>query len=144
MLIKKEIVINSDVKKVWKMFCQLEGWPKWGGYIIDTRWIFGEKWKKGSQFLQVVKGFGVIKQLKSLAKVLEVKNYNAIKWAGTRKFIKGTHTFKFEKIGNKTRVTNIENFTGLLAPVIFPLIKNKFNMYFEQFLNGLKKEAEKQ
>ena len=143
MLIEKEIVINADVKKVWKIFCQLESWHRWGGYVIHTKWISKGKWKKNSKFLQVVKGFGFIKQFESQPRILEVKNYNTIKWAGTKKFIKGVHTFKFEKIGNKTKVMNMENFTGLLAPLISPLIKNKFNMYFEQFLKGLKKEAEK-
>ncbi len=136
-------MINADVKKVWKIFCQLENWPKWGGYIIETKWLSKEKWEEDSRFMQIVMGFGFIKQFKSQPRILEVKTYDTIAWTGTRKLIKGVHTFKFEKISNKTKVTNIENFTGLLAPIIFPVIKSKFNIYFQQFLNGLKKEAEK-
>ena len=136
-------MINADVKKVWKIFCQLENWPKWGGYIIETKWLSKEKWGEGSRFMQIVMGFGFIKQFKSQPRILEVKTYDTIAWTGTRKLIKGVHTFKFEKISNKTKVTNIENFTGLLAPIIFPVIKSKFNIYFQQFLNGLKKESEK-
>ena len=143
MLIKKEILINADIKKVWKIFSELEKWPQWGGYIITARWISKRKWKKNSEFLQIIKGFGLIKKLKSNPKIIEVKPCRIIKWTGTRRFIKGVHTFKFNKIGNKTEVTNIEYFEGLLAPVLSPFIKNNFETYFEQFLIGLKNEAEK-
>ncbi len=143
MLIKKEILIDADIKKVWKIFSELEKWPQWGGYIITTRWISKGKWKKNSKFLQIVKGFGFIKKFISNPKIIEIKQCRIIKWAGTRKFIKGVHTFKFNKIGNKTKVTNIEYFEGLLAPILFPFIKSNFEQYFEQFLKGLKKEAEK-
>ena len=39
---------------------------------------------------------------------------------------------------------NIEYFKGPLAPLIFPFIEGKFEIYFERFLNGLKTKAEKQ
>ncbi|MBI2649901.1 SRPBCC domain-containing protein [Candidatus Woesearchaeota archaeon] len=144
MLIKKEILINADIKKVWKAFCDLEKWPKWGGYIVSTRWLTNQRWKKGAKFAQTIKGFYFIKKLTSNTEIIKVRPHSLIKWAGTRKLIKGTHTFKFEKIDGKTKVSNIENFTGLLAPVLFPLIKSNFNFYFEQFLKGLKKESERQ
>ena len=70
--------------------------------------------------------------------------YKSVTWTGTRSLIKGIHTFKFEKINKKTKVTNIEYFKGPLAPIIFPFIKNKFEIYFERFLNGLKRKVEKQ
>jgi len=142
-MIKKEIMINANIKKVWNIFCQLENWPKWSGYITKTKWLSKQKWKVGSRFTQTIKGFGLFKDFKSIPKIVEIKPYKIITCAGTRKLIKGTHRFKFQKIGNKTKVVNIEYFTGPLAPIVFPLIKNKFEFYFEQFLNGLKKDAEK-
>ena len=142
MLIKKEILINADVKKVWKIFCELERWHEWGGYIIKTKWMSKRKWKKGSQFLQVVNGFVPIKKFESTPRIIKIKNYKIVAWSGTRKLIRGEHTFEFQKIGSKTNVINFENFKGLLAPILFPLMKNNFEIYFEQFLEGLKKEAE--
>ena len=143
MLIKKEILINADVKKVWKIFCKLERWNAWSGCIIQARWIYGEKWKPESMFLQTVKGFGIIKKFDSKVKLLEVESYKKATWSGTRKLINGTHTFEFQKIGGKTKVRNFENFKGILAPVLFPMFKNNFELYFGQFLEGLKKEAER-
>jgi len=141
--IEKKIIINADVKQVWNKFCQLEKWPEWGGYIFETKWISGKKWAKGSRFSQTVKGFWLIKKFESSPKILEVKPFKLVRWAGTRRLVKGTHIFMFEKIGSKTRVLNIEHFSGILAPFAFPLLKANFNIYFQQFLEGLKKESER-
>ena len=144
MQIKKEILINADLKKVWKIFCQLEEWPKWGGYILKSQWLSRRKWAVSSQFAQTGRCVGPIKKFESKPKILEIKKYSCVTWSGTRKLIRGIHTFKFQKIGNRTKVSNIEHFKGILAPLVFPFIKNNFNFYFEEFLNGLKKEAEKE
>lgn len=143
MLIKKEILISADISKVWKIFSQLENWPKWSGCILKAKWISEDEWKKDSLFAQTAKGFGFIKQFKSDVRIVEIKPYKKVKWTGTRKLINGTHAFEFIKIDGKTKVINHEYFKGLLAPVLFPLFKNDFELHFEQFLNGLKKEAEK-
>ena len=143
MLIKKEIMINADITTVWQIFSRLERWPKWGGYIINAGWNTKKKWKQGSKFTQIVKGFNVIKSLKSEPMIIKIKPYSIVTWRGARKLIKGIHTFKFQKVGSRTKVTNEEYFKGLLAPILFPLIKNNFEIYFQKFLDGLKKEAEK-
>ena len=143
MLIKKEIIINADTKKVWEIFCELENWPKWSGCIIETKWLSKDKWKKDSKFAQTAKGFGFIKQFTSNVRIVEIKPYKKVKWTGTRKLINGTHAFEFIKINGKTRIINHEYFKGLLSPLFFPLFKNGFELHFEQFLKGLKDEAEK-
>ncbi len=144
MTIKKETIINADIKKVWNVFSELEKWPDWSGYHIDAKWNSKNKWKKGSEFMQHSKGFGIIPNFKSNSKIIEIEPYSRVTWAGTRSWIKGTHTLEFKKVRNKTKVINKEVFTGLLSPIFYPLIKKKFNEYFADFLIGLKKEAEKE
>ena len=143
MLIKKEIIINSDVKKVWKVFCELENWPKWGYYILNAKWLSNKKWERGSKFVQVVKRFGIFNEIKSKSVILNVIPTEYTKWSGTRKLVRGVHSLQFIKAGKKTKVVNTEYFEGLLAPFIFPFIKKNFEMYFEQFNKGLKNEVEK-
>ena len=128
MLIKKEILINANVKKVWSVFSKLEDWPKWSGYVIKTKWLSKDKWEKDSEFMQVVKGFAFVRTFQSNPKILKIKPYNIVIWTGTRKLVRGLHIFKFQKVDNKTKVINIEHFTGVLAPFLFPLMKNNFNM----------------
>ena len=140
-MIKKEIVINSDVKKVWKVFSQLENWPKWGHYILSAKWLSGKKWKTNSTFIQKIKGFLFFKVYSSKCRVLKTEKYRLIKWEGTRKLIQGVHLLKFEKIGSKTKFSNIEYFKGPLAPFIYPFIKKRFELYYEKFNKGLKREV---
>ncbi len=143
MHIKKEILIDAKSEKIFQIFSDLERWHQWGGCIIKAMWISGREWQPESMFLQTVRGFGMIKKFDSKVKILESEPCKKVTWTGTRKLINGTHTFEFKGIGNKTKVSNFENFRGILAPVLFPLFKNNFEIYFEQFLEGLKKEAEK-
>ena len=143
MPIKKEIIINSDIKKVWKIFSQIEKWPEWGGYIKHAKWLSEKKWKRGSRFIQIIKGFGIFKDFKSDVTMLNVMPAKYVEWTGKRRLMRGVHSFKFIKTANKTKVVNEEYFEGLLSPFIFPFIKKNFGVYFEQFNQGLKKEAEK-
>jgi len=142
-MIKKEILIDADVKKVWEIFCRIEDWPRWGVYIIDEEWASKDKWKVGSRFSQSIKGFYGFKKFRLNALVLEIIPFKSVTWKGTKPLVHGVHTFKFQKLGGKTKVTNMEYFKGPLAFIMYPFIKNKFGIYFEQFLNGLKEEAEK-
>ena len=144
MLVKKEVLISADIKKVWEVFSQLENWPKWGGYILKTKWISGSRWERNSKFVQKISGFLFIDSYSSRCEILEIRKLKFVEWRGTRKLMQGTHSFKFQKTGKKTKVSNIEYFKGPLAPLIFPLIKNKFEIYFEQFNQGLKNECEEQ
>ena len=143
MLVKKEIIINANVKRVWRIFSRLEEWPKWGGYIIRTKWLSKTKWKRGAMLKQTIKGFDIMKEYTSISKIIEAKSHNLVIWTGTGLLVRGIHTIKFQRINNRTKVSNIEQLKGPLAPFIAPFVKDKFEIYFEEFLRGLKREAEK-
>jgi|TARA_B100001964_G_scaffold244700_1_gene327339 hypothetical protein len=143
MRIHKEIIIDAPVKEVWNVFSEVEEWPALCSNIVKIYWTSREKWSLNSTFTQIVKNITPLRII-SHTKVIKIMPYKSVTWTGTRSLIKGIHTFKFEKINKKTKVTNIEYFKGPLAPIIFPFIKNKFEIYFERFLNGLKRKVEKQ
>jgi len=142
-MIKREIIVNSDIKKVWRIFSQLENWPKWGYYILGAKWLSKSRWKPNSMFIQKIRGFLFFKVYNSKCRILKVEKYKLIKWEGTRKLIQGVHILKFEKIGNKTKFSNIEYFKGPLASFIYPLVKKRFNFDYGKFNSGLKREVEK-
>ena len=143
MIVQKEILIDANMEKVWKIFSGIGEWHKWSGCIINAEWTLGDKWKPESEFLQTVKGFGIIRQFDSKVRLLESEPCKKVTWRGTRKLISGTHTFEFLRMRNKTKVLNFEHFKGPLAPLLFPMFKNNFEHNFEQFLAGLKRESEK-
>ena len=142
MEIIKRAIINAPPKKVWKAFSQLEKWPTYCNYIKKACWTSPEKWSLNSTFTQVIK-IGILKRA-SHPRIIKIKKGKYVTWTGTGSLVQGVHTLIFKKISNnKTKAVNKEYFKGILAPIIFPFIKNKFGEYFQQFLNGLKKELEK-
>ena len=142
--IKKEIIIDSPKKKVWDVFSEIEKWPELCNYISKAYWTTNKKWALESSFTQIMVNIVPFVKNISYTKFIEISPYKSVTWTGTRSIIKGVHTFKFKRINNKTKVINIEYFKGPLAPIIFHFIKNNFNLYFEQFLKGLKRKVEKQ
>ena len=142
MKLTKEIIINASSQKAWKAFSQLEKWPVYCDYIRKAYWTSPEKWSLNSTFTQVIK-IGILKRV-SHPRVINIKKGKYVTWTGTGSLVLGVHTLIFERINdNKTKVINKEYFKGILAQIIFPFIKNKFEEYFWQFLNGLKRESEK-
>ena|SRR3989338_5331478 len=138
MKLAKEIIINASLNKTWKAFSQLEKWPKYCDCIKKACWTSPEKWSLNSTFTQVIK-IGILKRV-SHPRIIKIKKPVYVTWTGTGSLVQGVHTLMFEKISNKkTKAVNKEHFKGILAPIIFPFIKNKFEEYFWQFLNGLKR-----
>ena len=142
--IKKEIIINAPVKRVWKIFSDIERWPELSDYISKAYWTTSKKWTLDSSFTQIILGIVPFMNNVSHIRFIKIIPAKIVTWTGSRKLIRGVHTLKFENINNKTKVINLEYFKGPLAPFIFPFIKNRFERFFEQFLRGLKAEAEKQ
>lgn len=142
MKLAKEIIINTSSQKVWKSFSHIEKWPKYCDCIKKAYWTSPKKWSLNSTFTQVIK-IGILKRV-SYPRIIKIKRGKYVTWTGTGSLVQGVHTLIFEKINNrKTKVVNKEYFKGILALIIFPFIKSKFEGYFEQFLNGLKRECEK-
>ena len=142
MQIYKEVEVNAPINKVWKIFSQLEKWPKYCDCIKKASWTSPKKWALNSAFMQIIE-MGPIKRI-SYPRIIEIERDKYVTWTGTGSLVQGVHTLMFERTSNnKTKVINKEYFKGILAPIIFPFIKNKFEEYFWQFLSGLKKESEK-
>jgi len=139
--INKSIIIDASPSETWEVFSELEKWPKYCDYITKAYWTSKERWNSHSTFVQVMKGIGPFNYT-SHPKIIKIKKQNFVAWTGTGSLVQGVHTLTFQKINNKTKVINKEYFKGILAPIIFPFIKKKFEEYFEQFLNGLKRETE--
>lgn len=110
--------------------------------IKKAYWTSPEKWYLDLTFVQIIKLWS-IKRV-SHPRIIKIKKGKYVTWTGTGHLVQGVHTIVFEKISkNKSKVVNEEYFKGILAPIIFPFIKGKFDRYFEQFLDGLKRECEK-
>ena len=141
-IIKQKIFIHAPAEKVWKVFTNLEKWPKMNPIYKYAKHIKGYPWAKGSMFeFQSDYGF-----LKTKAKPIILKSNPPyfIEWIGTKPLIKGKHSFTFRKVRNGTEVINYEEFNGIGLLIINILkLKPKIEKSFKYFMQGLKREAER-
>lgn len=140
--IKQSIFINASPEKVWKIFSNLDLWPKMNKYYQYAKHVSGPKWSKGSMF-EFKSDYGFFKFVANPV-ILKSSPPYFIEWVGTRPFIKGKHSFTFRKIKNGTEVINYEEFTGIGLPIVKLLnLKPKVEDSFREFMKGLKRESER-
>ena len=139
--IKQKIFIKTSPEKVWKVFSNLNLWPKMNPYYKYAKHISGPKWAKGSRF-EFLSDYGLFKFVATPI-ILKSNPHHFIEWVGTRPLIKGKHSFTFKKIKNGTEVINYEEFTGIGLPLVKLLnLIPKTEDSFREFNKGLKREAE--
>lgn len=139
--IHQRIFIEALPEKVWKIFSNLDLWPKLNPYCKYARHVLGKPWQVNSRF-EFMSDYGF---MNSTAKPVILKSNPPyfIEWVGTRPFIKGKHSFTFKKIKNGTEVTNYEEFSGIGLPIVRLLnLKPRIEDSFREFMKGLKREAE--
>jgi len=138
--VEKEIIINKSVQQVWKVFLDVNNWPKVFPNVIDSNGSI----KVGKQFRMVLKGTIPFMKLDVQPTVLHVQANKFLSWRGSGKLgIKGVHDFIFESIGkNKTKIVSREVFAGKLVFLARPL-RSRVEKSFEVHLQGLKDYMEK-
>ena len=140
--INKKIFIKASPEKVWKVFINLENWPKLNSYCKYARHVSGPKWAAGSRF-EFLSDYGFVKS-KAKPIILKSNSNHFVEWVGTKPFIKGKHSFTFRKVRNGTEIINYEQFSGIGSPIIHLLnLKPKIEDSFRRFMAGLKREAER-
>jgi uncharacterized membrane protein len=141
-VIEEKILINAPPKEVWKLFSNLDNWPKFNPMYKYAKQLSEDEFEVGSHF-EFYSEIGMIKS-KSLTTVLRSEPPNLISWMGSKKILRGKHTFAFNEVANGTEVTNYEEFTGPGIPLFLILgLKSKMRESFKVFLKGLKKECER-
>ncbi len=140
MHIHTEITINSPVPQIYNALTNFADYPKWNPSIEVIH-------RHDDQYLIVIKNPGD-KAMKFPAKLYMKQNIE-LRWRG-RIFglpgvFTGIHCFKLTQISvNETKLAHYEHFSGILALLIWPFIKNKTLNNFIKINAALKKFVEKQ
>ncbi len=139
--ISTEITINAPREKVWAILTDFNNYYSWNPFIVQSS---GQA-VVGSRLINTMmngKGTMVFKPV-----VLTVKQNEYFDWLGSL-FIKGLfdghHYFKLEDLGNgQTRLTQGENFSGILAGLLLISIGKQTRKGFEKMNEALKERAER-
>ncbi|MBK6620147.1 MAG: SRPBCC domain-containing protein [Saprospirales bacterium] len=139
--ITTEITIHAPREKVWAILTDFNNYYSWNPFIVQSS---GQA-VVGSRLINTMmngKGTMVFKPV-----VLTVKQNEYFDWLGSL-FIKGLfdghHYFKLEDLGNgQTRLTQGENFSGILAGLLLISIGKQTRKGFEKMNEALKERAER-
>ncbi|MAN59570.1 MAG: polyketide cyclase [Flavobacteriaceae bacterium] len=139
--IQTEILINSDISKVWNALMDFENHPKWNPFIKS---ISGDQ-KVGNQLTVSIKppdGNGMTFR----PKILILEKNREFRWKGKliiNGIFDGEHFFKLESLGeNQTRFIHGENFSGILVALMSKVL-DKTKDGFQLMNESIKKECER-
>mgnify|MGYP001021249741 CR=1 FL=1 len=132
---ESSIEIDAPIEKVWDVMTNVTLWPNWNNDIKHAELIGGLK--EGS-IIKWQSGPGQI-----TSKLLKVRTNTEIVWQGRMMGIYAIHMWKLEKIGNQTKVTTSESWSGFLPTLLKAMSRNMLQKAINSGLYQLKTECEK-
>jgi hypothetical protein len=129
-----EFTLNVPAEKAWALLEDFDNYSSWNSAIT-----FKEKLVVGKTVIMKVSLAG--RKIKTPIKVLALKKNQELRWQGGIKgLITGEHYFLIEKINEKScKMIQGEKFSGVLMPIMWPLLKNNLNTLYEQTNEDIKK-----
>ena len=139
--LQTSVVINGNKESVWKVLTQLGDYQNWNPFIIKSEGTI----KIGNQITNtMVNGK---KEMTFKPKITSNNPNVYFEWVGhlyLKGLFDGRHYFKLEEVNEgKTKVTQGEYFSGVLANVILKSIWKNTEKGFTNMNLALKKEVEK-
>jgi hypothetical protein len=139
--IQTEILINTDITKVWDVLMNFDGYPKWNPFITS---ISGER-KLGSRLTVSINPPGG-KGMTFKPNILTLEANKEFRWKGKlgiNGIFDGEHYFILEVLENdKTKFIQGEKFSGLLVPFVGKML-DKTQKGFQLMNESIKKECER-
>jgi len=138
--IRTEIVINASKEKVWSVLTNLEAYPQWNPFIVQSkgRIAVGERLENTLQ--------NGAKTIVFKPKVLQVRQNEYFEWLGSLWFkglFDGRHYFEIQELGpGQVNLIHGESFSGILSGMIFRSIGADTRNNFVKMNEALKARAE--
>jgi hypothetical protein len=139
--IQTEILINTDITKVWDVLMNFDNYPKWNPFITS---IGGEP-KLGSRLTVSINPPGG-NGMTFKPTILTLEANKEFRWKGKlgiNGIFDGEHYFMLEVLENdKTKFIQGEKFSGLLVPFVGKML-DKTQKGFQLMNESIKKECER-
>jgi hypothetical protein len=139
--IQTEILINTDITKVWDVLMNFESYPKWNPFITS---ISGEP-KLGSRLTVSINPPGG-NAMTFKPNILTLESNKEFRWKGKlgiNGIFDGEHYFILEFLeNNKTKFIHGEKFSGLLVPLVGKML-DKTKKGFQLMNESIKNECER-
>ena len=141
MIIEESVLINADIKTIWKTCTDLTCWADWTSVTTNAASGSGHL-EEGEKFTFCLRPFDL--SITVEPKIEEVVPHEKVVWSGARFGISSRHEFLFQQDANGVLVTSRETFRGvqlLLARRTFP--RKTIRELTINMLQDLKRAAEK-
>ena len=139
--IQTEILINTDITKVWDVLMNFDSYPKWNPFITS---ISGEP-KLGSRLTVSIKPPGG-NGMTFKPNILTLEANKEFRWKGKlgiNGIFDGEHYFILESVDKDiTKFIHGEKFSGLLVPFVRKML-DKTQKGFQIMNESIKKECER-
>jgi hypothetical protein len=139
--IQTEILINTDITKVWDVLMNFDNYPKWNPFITS---ISGEP-KLGSRLTVSINPPGG-KGMTFKPNILTLEANKEFRWKGKlgiNGIFDGEHYFILESVDKDiTKFIHGEKFSGLLVPLVGKML-DKTQKGFQLMNESIKNECER-
>jgi hypothetical protein len=139
--IKTEIEIEAPPSRVWEVLSDFSRYPDWNPFILAVKGVVQQGAKIDYRF-EFPRGI----RIWTPAEILTFEPGKELRWAAhflSPKLFNGDHHFVIEPVnGTRSRFHHGEIFTGLLLPVILPLLRKDGPQIYQALNVALKQRVE--
>jgi len=137
--IETELLIAAPPDRVWRAFLDRPRWRSYSNFMdLDP----GRPLVEGSRFWFGLRLGGLL-PAPIQVRVLRRIEGEELCWAGKVPGFRGEHYFRFHPEGDGwTRMTHGEDFSGVLAEISIPLVRDRLREMYAAFNAGLAQHVE--
>lgn len=140
--ISTSVIIDATEQDIWEKLTNFTKYHEWNPFIIEAK---GQAIQNG--ILDITISPPNAKQQKFKPTIIDLNNNERLVWQGkymSKKIFQGIHEFKLKRISETSVILqHNEYFSGLLLPLIWPMIAKSTKSGFEMMNAALKRICEK-
>lgn len=140
--ISTSVIIDATEKDIWEKLTEFRRYHEWNPFIIEAK---GKAIQHG--ILDITISPPNAKPQKFKPTIIDLNNNERLIWRGkymSSRIFQGIHEFKIRRISDKSVILqHNEYFSGLLLPLLWPMIAKSTRTGFELMNAALKKVCEK-
>ncbi len=138
--IRTSIEVAAPIETMWQILTDLDGHAQWNPFMVHAEGSLEE----GSTIAVTLQLPGS-KPQRFRPVITKATEPTVLEWLGSvgiRGIFDGRHRFDLEPTGSGTRFVQSETFTGLLAPIVVPMIRKRTELGFNAMNEAIRSRAE--
>ena len=138
--IDTEIEIDATAARVWDVLADFAAYPRWNPFLLSVAGTPATG-RRIRFWFELPRGF----RAPACATILKAERETELRWAGSVPgLFRAEHYFVIERAGAaRLRFRHGEIFSGLLLPLVWPILRSRGREVYEAMNRALKERAER-